>query len=215
MKLRHTCKDNYALLGSVKPFLARGDNPIYSLVIRLALRYETVDICAKWRNLYGIIKFTYIMSTDPQAKRKVLQTTGTFNPRAALVRHPLFEQSTFFDPQDLLQLKYETLRAMEAENCSIAKAARQFGLSRPTIYEAQTQFQQQGLQGLLPRKRGPKAAHKLTDEILQYLQEQAAAEPQAKTEELARRALQRYAVKLHPRTVQKALKAKAKRGRLI
>ena len=95
MKLRHTCKDNYALLGSVKPFLARGDNPIYSLVIRLALRYETVDICAKWRNLYGIIKFTHIMSTDPQAKRKVLQTTGTFNPRAALVRHPLFEQSTF------------------------------------------------------------------------------------------------------------------------
>jgi hypothetical protein len=34
-------------------------------------------------------------------------------------------------------------------------------------------------------------------------------------EELARRVRQRFAVKLHPRTIQKALKRKAKRGRPI
>ena len=103
------------------------------------------------------------MPPDPEAKRKALQATGTLNPRAAQVRHPLFQQSSFFDPEDLLQLKYETLRAVEIEHCPIAKAARDFGLSRPTIYEAQVQFQQQGLEGLLPHKRGPKAAHKLTE----------------------------------------------------
>jgi len=155
------------------------------------------------------------MTSDPQAKQKALQATGTLNPRAAQVRHPLFQQSGFFDPEDLLQLKYETLRAMEVESCPMAKAAREFGLSRPTIYEAQSQFQQQGLAGLLPHKRGPKAAHKLTAEIRQYLQGQASAESGVKAEELARRALQRYAVKLHPRTIQKALSAKVKRGRLI
>jgi transposase len=209
------CKANDAVLGYAKPKQNIGR-------IRLDSGYKaSCDImkgltyASDSATLYGIITFTYFMPTDPQAKRKVLQTTGTFNPRAALVRHPLFEQSSFFDPQDLLQLKYETLRAIQADHSSIAKAAREFGLSRPTIYEAQTQFQQQGLQGLLPRKRGPKAAHKLTDELLQYLQEQATAEPQAKTEELARRVRQRYAVKLHPRTIEKALKAKAKRGRLI
>lgn len=84
MKLRHTCKDNYALLGSVKPFLARGDNPIYSLVIRLALRYETVDICAKWRNLYGIIKFTHIMPTTPKPNGK------SYRPPAPLIPVPLW-----------------------------------------------------------------------------------------------------------------------------
>jgi transposase len=162
--------------------------------------------------LCGVINITY-MPPDPQAKRKALQATGTLNPRSAQVHHRLFQQSAFFDPEDLLQLKYETLRALEVEGCPIAKAAREFGLSRPTIYEAQTQFEQQGLDGLLPHKRGPKAAHKVTAQILQYLQEQAAAEPAVKAGELARRVRQRYTVQLHPRTIQKALKAKAKRGR--
>ena len=153
------------------------------------------------------------MISDHQNKQKALQATGTFNPRATQVCRPLFQKSVFFDPEDLLQLKYEALRAIEVESCPIAKAAREFGLSRPAIYEAQSQFQQQGLEGLLPHKRGPKAPHKLTPEIRQYLQGQASAESDVKAEELARRALQRYAVKLHPRTIQKALKAKVKRGR--
>src|SRR5215467_1177083 len=118
------------------------------------------------------------MPFDPETKRRALLTSGTFNPRAAQVRHSLFQQSAFFDPEDLLQLKYETLRALELEDYPIAKAAREFALSRPTIYEAQSQFQRQGLEGLLPRKRGPKEAHKLTDEVLQYFQEQVRAQPE-------------------------------------
>jgi transposase len=153
------------------------------------------------------------MPPDSQTKRNALKASGTLNPRAAHVRHPLFQQSGFFDPEDLLQLKYEMLRALEVEKCPIAEAAREFALSRPTIYQAQIQFKQQGLEGLLPRKRGPKAAHKLTAEIQQYLQAQTTAEPGVKAEELARRVRQRFAVPLHPRTIQKALQAKAKRGR--
>jgi transposase len=153
------------------------------------------------------------MPSDPEAKRQALQASGTFNSRATQVRHQLFQQSNFFDPEDLLQLKYETLRALEVEHYPIAKAARDFGLSRPTIYEAQSQFQEQGLEGLLPHKRGPKAAHKVTDEVLQYFKEQVAAEPDLKADELARRVHRRFGVKLHPRTIQKALNARAKRGR--
>jgi len=125
-----------------------------------------------------------------------------------------FQQSAFFDPEDLLQLKYETLRALEVESYPIAKAARDFGLSRPTIYEAQSQFETRGLEGLLPRKRGPKAAHKVTDAVLEYFKEQVVAGPDLKADELARRVLQRFGVKLHPRTIEKALNARAKRGRL-
>jgi transposase len=155
------------------------------------------------------------MPDHPSAKRQALQTTGTFNPRAAQVRHPLFQQSSFFDSEDLLQLKYETLRAVEVEQCPIAQAARDFGLSRPTIYQAQSQLQQQGLEGLLPHKRGPKAAHKLSGQVVEYLQRQAQTQPEIQAEELARRVRQRFAVKLHPRTIQKALARKAKRGRSI
>lgn len=153
------------------------------------------------------------MPTDPETKRQALQASGTFNAHAAQVQHPLFEHSEFFDPEDLLQLKYETLRTLEKDGYSIAQAARQFGLSRPTIYAAQQQLQQQGLEGLLPHKRGPQKPHKLTEEVVQFLRKQTAAEPSVSSEELARRVRRRFELKLHPRTIEKALKSKAKRGR--
>jgi transposase len=153
------------------------------------------------------------MPTPVTPKRQALQTSGTFNPRADQVRHPLFQQSDFFDAQDLLQLKYETLRALEDGDYSIAQAAREFGLSRPTIYQAQGQFQQGGLEALLPRKRGPHQPHKLTAGVRQYLLELAGSEPAMPPAELARRVRQRFQVTIHPRTIQKALHPKAKRGR--
>ncbi len=212
MKLSRVCKVNYA-----------DGAPESSWQIMATMRYYCLHtgvergIFGLTRpfsvRIYGIIIFTHNMPPNPQSKRQTLQATGTFNPRANQVRHPLFQQSSFFDAEDLLQLKYETLRALDVDKCPIAKAARDFGLSRPTIYEAQAQFEQLGLEGLLPRKRGPKAAHKLTGEILHYLQEQATAEPDAKAEELARRVRKRYGMQLHPRTIEKALKTKGKRGR--
>jgi transposase len=152
------------------------------------------------------------MPPNPDTKRQALQDTATFNPRSDQVRHPLFAQSEFFDPRDLLQLKYETLRALEVDGYSIAKAATEFGLSRPTIYQAHDQFKHQGLEGLLPRKRGPKNPHKLTDQIWQFLQELQAIEPELDAREFVRRVRERFRVKLHPRTIEKAFKSKAKRG---
>jgi transposase len=211
MKLSRICKVNDAAM-------AQETNRVDGLCSRVyAVNVSTY--CDAFRlttalevRTYGIIIFT-IMPSDPETKRKALQASGTFNPRAAQVRHSLFQQSSFFDPEDLLQLKYETLRALEVESYPIAKAAREFGLSRPTIYEAQSQFQEQGLEGLLPHKRGPKAAYKLTDEVLQYVKDQIASESDIKAEELARRVRQRFGVKMHPRTIQKALNGRAKRGR--
>lgn len=162
-------------------------------------------------SLSGINQFTHMPARSP-AKRQALKASGTFNPRADQVRHKLFEQSDFFDPEDILQLKYETLRALEKDGYSIAQAAGEFGLSRPTIYQAQGQLAEGGLEGLLPRKRGPKSAHKLTAEVRQHLEELSAAEPELDSSELARRLRQRFKVKLHPRTIEKALKTKGKRG---
>jgi len=150
---------------------------------------------------------------SPLSKRQALQASGTFNPRPGRVRHPLFQDSEFFDPQDLLQLKYESLRALQKEHYSLARAAREFGLSRPTIYQAQAHLAAHGVEGLLPGKRGPRQAHKLRPEVLRYLQERLAAEPKLSASQLARRVCQRFRVKVHPRTLEKALHAKAKRGR--
>lgn len=162
----------------------------------------------------GINKFTVMPPTpEPNAKRRSLQETGTFNPRSDQVRNPLFEKSDFFDPRDLLQLKYETLRALDRDNYSIAQAASEFGLSRPTIYQAQAEFEQSGLQGLLPHKRGPKTPHKWTPEVAEFVGQCLSAEPDLAAPELATRVRERFKIELHPRTIEKALKARAKRGR--
>ncbi len=151
---------------------------------------------------------------SPSAKHQALRAAGTFNPRHARVRHPLFQGSEFFDPQDLLQLKYESLRALQQEQYSLARAASEFGLSRPTLYQAQAHFAAQGLEGLLPGKRGPRQAHKLTPEVRQFLEQVRAAEPSLSVRQLTGRLRQRFKLRVHPRTVEKALsQPKAKRGR--
>jgi transposase len=163
---------------------------------------------------YGINIFTSMPDPAlPTTKRQALQASGTFNPRHARVRHRLFQDSEFFDPQDLLQLKYESLRALQQEDYSLAQAASEFGLSRPTLYQAQAHFQAQGLEGLLPGKRGPKGAHKLRPELLEQLRQWQAAEPALSARQLAQRVRQRFKLQVHPRTLEKALQPKAKRGR--
>ncbi len=62
-------------------------------------------------------------------------------------------------------------------------------------------------------KPGPKNPSKLTEEVRQHLRQLMAAEPELGARELARRILQRFKVKLHPRTIEKASKSGAKRGR--
>ena len=158
--------------------------------------------------------YTFMATAAASAKGRALEETGTFNRRFTAVHHALFQPGAFFDPQDLPQLKYECLRAVEQDGYSIVRAASEFGLSRPTLYQAQAHFQTQGLEGLLPAKRGPRGAHKLTAEVLRFLQEQVAVEPPPVASALAQRVRERFKVNLHPRTIEKALKTPGqKRGR--
>jgi transposase len=145
-------------------------------------------------------------------KIQALRSSGTLNPRPEKVRHPRFADTEFFDPHDLIQLKYETLRAIQTDGQPIAQAAVDFGLSRPTIYQARQSFQAAGLEGLFPHQRGPKSPHKLKPELRQYLEQSLISEPELKAAELVLRVRQRFGVTVHPRTVEKALQ-KAKRGR--
>jgi hypothetical protein len=63
-----------------------------------------------WTKLY--LQAIWLMTTprDRQQKRQTLRRHGTLNPQPESVTHPLFQDSEFFDPDDLLQVKYEMLR---------------------------------------------------------------------------------------------------------
>src|SRR5438105_13118143 len=110
-------------------------------------------------------------------KRQILRQMGTLNPRADRVIDELFSGSDFFDPNDLLQVKYEMLRRVHSDGVTVRRAAQLFGFSRPSFYQAQETFTHRGLGALVPQKRGPSDDHKLAPNIITFIQRTHAAEP--------------------------------------
>jgi transposase len=140
---------------------------------------------------------------DP--KLEALRQQGTLNPRPGEVTDELFVEDSFFDPRDLVQVKYEMLRRVQAEGKSVTDAVAAFGFSRPSFYQAQSAFGQDGLAGLVPHKRGPKQAHKLTEEVLAFIRETRQEDPSVRPGELARLIQQRFGTTVHPRSIERAL----------
>jgi transposase len=129
------------------------------------------------------------------------------HPRPQDVTDPLFRESVFFDADDLVQVKYEMLRRVRIDAQAVSETAAAFGFSRPSFYTARTAFQREGLVGLLPRKRGPRHAHKLTDAVLAVL---AAARTEdgtvPSTTALVRLLKQQFGITAHPRSVARSLR---------
>jgi transposase len=147
-------------------------------------------------------------SGSPQRARRqqALQDHGAAHPHPQAVTDPLFRDSAFFDPNDLVQVKYEMLRSVERDGRAVVEAAEAFGLSRPVYYVTRELFNREGLPGLLPRKRGPKRPHKLTDEALAILaQAVGEAERMPSGAQLAVILAERCAIAAHPRSILRRL----------
>lgn len=133
------------------------------------------------------------------------------NPHPERVQAPEFQPETFFDPQDLVQVKYEMLRQVHVDGASKAEAAARFGLSRPTLYQAESASAQAGLVGLLPRPRGPKGAHKLTGEVMAFIDRYLAEHGPVGARSLAEAVALELGITIHPRSIERALACKKKR----
>ena len=129
--------------------------------------------------------------TDTKTQR--LQQSGTLNPSPKKVADPLFADSEFFDPRDLLQVRYEMVR--RSEEASLRETAECFGASVPTCVRANRAFREGGLQALIPQRRGPRGAHKITPRdprLRRALQDPARACRQPQADSSHRRALRRH-----------------------
>jgi transposase len=139
-------------------------------------------------------------------RQQALQAEGAAHPRPGAVTDPLFGDSAFFDPNDLVQVKYEMLRSVERDGRAVVEAAKSFGLSRPVYYVTRQLFDREGLPGLLPRKRGPKRPHKLTEEALASLAHAVReAERLPSGTELAAILTERCGIRAHPRSILRRL----------
>jgi transposase len=140
---------------------------------------------------------------DPKVQS--LRAERSLNPRPEAVSDEAFARSEFLDPRDLVQVKYEMVRRVRVDGDTVARSAKEFGFSRPSFYEAQAALDAGGLQGLVPARPGPRRAHKLTDEVLAFARERLAADPSLRSADLVELIAERFGVRVHRRSVERAL----------
>jgi transposase len=199
------CKGNNAVLfGKIWSILQEKERILERILYLFVLTFgRTV----------GILEPTLVLTQETNMsdeKLAILRQSHTLHPHPEEVRDPLFTSgSPFFDPRDLVQVKYELLRRVRVDGYAVSDATALFALSRPTFYAAQAAWEQAGVSGLLPAPTGPRHAHKLTDEIMTELQ------PLAKTMSSAQLAVwlqEQRSLSVHPRSIERALKRVAKKG---
>lgn len=147
----------------------------------------------------------------PNPKIDALAQAGSLNPHPEKVTDPLFASSDFFDSRDIVQVKYEMVRRVREDGEPIGRSATAFGFSRPSFYLAQTALERDGLAGLLPKKRGPRHAHKLGTEVMAFLRQLLSEEPALGASELAARVRERFEIPVHPRSIERALARQEKK----
>jgi transposase len=153
------------------------------------------------------------MSTPQDVKARFLADHQALHPHPEQIGDTLFQQGGFFDPRDLVQVRYEMLRRHLVEKQPVTEVIRDFGISRQMFYVLLRKFQQEGLVGLLPRKRGPKGAHKCTDAILAFVVARREESLGRSAKELAEDVGKRFGVQLHPRTLERRLARRGKKRR--
>jgi len=140
-------------------------------------------------------------------KRAQLREAGLLHPQPDSVRDPLFEGTQeFFDAEDLLQVRYEMVRAHLVERDAIRAICRRFGVSRQTFYNLQAKFQSAGTAGLLPNRPGPKGPRKLTAEVLAFVSEGLSSQQAPSSKGLREEIRGRFGVTLHRRTLEKVVR---------
>jgi transposase len=86
-------------------------------------------------------------------------------------------------------------------------------LSRPSFYQAQAALEREGLSGLLAKKRGPRRSHKLGTQVMGFVQELLSQEPTLSSSALAARVQQRFKLRVHSRSIERALVRQEKKRR--
>jgi transposase len=142
-------------------------------------------------------------SEDP--KMTALRESRCLNPHPEQVTDPAFLAGGFFDARDAVQVKYEMVRRVSVDGAPVTAAAAAFGYSRPSYYQAAAALAAAGLDGLVPARPGPRGGHKLTEPILVWAEQQLAAGPALKPAGLAGPIAEAFGVRVHPRSIERAL----------
>ena len=221
-RLRPQCHVYYVLAATCPPSdcgaaaaILSSCAPIYSgevVLCRVAVLHFQLDICL-YRNIIQLTDMRQARTN--RANRAVDAKAGVLGQHGALHLHPehvqdeAFQRNEFFDPRDLVQVRYEMLRRRQVDGQPVTDVAAAFGVSRQAFYVTEAAFAQKGIVGLLPRPRGPQRAHKCTDEILDFVEQWSAdSSTRGDIGEVVRK---RFGVAIHPRSLARALARRKKK----
>ena len=146
---------------------------------------------------------------DP--KSASLRAHATLNPHPEKVSDALFQAHHFFDPRDLVQVRYEMLRRVTIDGQPVGSTATAFGFSRVRLYQLRKRFEVEGLAGLLPQRKGPRRAHKLSDDVLTFVLDTLKAEPELRTASLPQCVAKKFGISVHLRSIERALTRRQKK----
>lgn len=142
------------------------------------------------------------------SKEDSLKDNGSFNRCYMNVHADVFKTSPFFDVRDLVQVKYEMLRAVVKDSARVTDVADEFGFSRKTYYQINKAFEDGGLNALIPKKPGPKGPNKLHGKVSEFIDSYVTGHKNAKAREIAAQLEKVLGVRVHPRTIERYFEKK-------
>jgi transposase len=141
---------------------------------------------------------------------RTLEEAGLLHPGAeSVMADPFRSHPGFFAAFDKVQVKYEMLRAHVLDGQTASGAAAAHGYSRAAFYLVQAAFERSGMVGLLDERPGRRGPVKLSPEVLAFLETRRRERPGASGAQLASELEVALGVRLHRRTVEKALGGRA------
>ena len=140
------------------------------------------------------------------SRRQALLEAGLVHPSPELVTAVAFvEHPEFFAAIDKVQVKYEMLRAHALDGLSVVAAAERHGYSRASFYLVEHAFEAAGMAGLIDERPGRRGPVKVSADVLAFLRARLRDRPAASGAELASDLERALGVRLHRRTVERAL----------
>ena len=148
---------------------------------------------------------------DP--KVAALRAAGALHPRPEAVQDEAFARQEFFDRRDRVQVKYEMLRRHRVDGTAGDRGGDRVRGQPPGLL-----CRRDGLHGgraarACSRARaGRKRAHKCTDDILDFVEQQRAETPGRSAAAMADAVREHFGVAVHPRSLARALVRRKKNG---
>lgn len=145
-------------------------------------------------------------------KNEILQQHSALNCRPGDVKDELFLEHEFFDAFDTVQIKYEMLRRVQKDGWPVSRAAKVFGFSRNAFYKARIAFQKAGIAGLFRERPGPRHAHKLSEEVMDFIKQALKENSELSTLDLRQMIKDKFGISVHRRSIERTLQRHEKKG---